>query len=157
MAWPAGVRMISAERTPTGQGARMERTMTERLAAEFIGTLALVFIASGSIVMLTTFGLMPAAIIGVAFAYGLAVAVMVSSVGHVSGGHFNPAVTIGAWITQKIKSSGALGYVVAQLAGGAAGAGLLRLSLPKKVLDTATYGTPGVVPGLSNGQAVLIG
>jgi len=65
-------------------------------------------------------------------------------------------VTIGAWITQKIKSADAFGYIFAQLAGATAGAGLLRLSLPKKVLDTAQYGTPQVVPGLSNGQAVLI-
>jgi len=134
----------------------MERTMAERLTAEFIGTLTLIFIGAGSIVMLTTFGLMPAGIIGVAFAHGIAIAVMVSAVGHVSGAHFNPAVTIGAWITQKIKSADAIGYIFAQLAGGTAGALLLRLSLPKKVLDTAQFGTPQVVPGLSNGQAVLI-
>ena len=134
----------------------MERTMAERLTAEFIGTLTLIFIGAGSIVMLNTFGLMPAGIIGVAFAHGIAIAVMVSAVGHVSGAHFNPAITIGAWITQKIKSKDAFGYIVAQLAGATGGALLLRLSLPKKVLTTASYGTPSVVPGLSNGQAVLI-
>ncbi|MFY9587846.1 MAG: MIP/aquaporin family protein [Actinomycetota bacterium] len=134
----------------------MERTMTERLAAEFVGAFALVFIGAGAVVMFTTFGLLPAGIVGVAFAFGLAIAVMVSAVGHVSGAHFNPAVTIGAWITQKIKSTDALGYIVAQLAGGAVGALLLRACLPAAVVKQAKYGVPEVVRGLSNGQGVLI-
>jgi len=134
----------------------MDRSMPERLTAEFIGTLTLIFVGAGSIVMLTTFGLLPAGILGVAFAHGIAIAVMVSALGHVSGAHFNPSVTIGAWITQKIKSTDAIAYIVAQLAGGTGGALLLRASLPKKVLEQAGYGTPAVVKGLSNGQAVLI-
>jgi aquaporin Z len=134
----------------------MERTMPERLTAEFVGALTLIFVGAGSIVMLTTFGLLPAGIVGVAFAHGIAIAVMVTAVGHISGAHFNPAVTIGAWITQKITSSDAIMYIIAQLAGGTAGALLLRASLPKKVLETAAYGVPAIVKGLSNGQAVLI-
>jgi len=134
----------------------MERTMTERLLAEFIGTLTLIFIGAGSIVAMTTFGVGSVGIIGIALAHGIAIAVMVSALGHVSGAHFNPAITIGAWITQKIKSAEAGAYIVAQLAGATAGAGLLRLSLPKLVLKQAAYGTPSVVKGLSNGQAVLI-
>ena len=134
----------------------MERTMPERLTAEFVGALTLIYIGAGSIVAMTTFGVGSVGIIGIALAHGIAIAVMVSALGHVSGAHFNPAITIGAWITQKIRSSQALGYIVAQLAGAAGGALLLRLSLPKRVLEQATYGTPAVVKGLSNGQAVLI-
>ena len=134
----------------------MDRTMPERLTAEFVGALTLIFIGAGSIVAMTTFGVGSVGIIGIALAHGIAIAVMVSSLGHVSGAHFNPAVTIGAWITQKIKSSDAIAYIVAQLAGGTAGALLLRASLPKRVVEQAAYGTPAVVKGLSNGQAVLI-
>jgi aquaporin Z len=135
----------------------MERTMTERLVAEFVGAFALVFIGAGSVVMSTTFGAdRTVALLVAAFAYGLAIAVMVSAVGHVSGAHFNPAVTIGAWITQKIKSSDALGYILAQLAGGTVGALLLRACLPSQVVKQAKYGVPEVVRGLSNGQGVLI-
>jgi len=135
----------------------MERTMPERLTAEFVGTFTLIFIGVGSIVAMTTFRAMPIGIIGVAIAHGLAIGTMVTAVGHVSGGHFNPAVTIGAWITQKIKSSHALAYIITQLAGAGAGALLLRASLPKEILEQSTYGVPTVVhPGLSNGQGVLI-
>jgi MIP family channel proteins len=134
----------------------MERTMTERLGAEFVGAFALIFVGAGSVVMFTTFGLLPAGIVGVAFAYGLTYAVMVSAVGHVSGAHFNPAVTIGAWITQKIKTNDAVGYIVAQVAGGAAGALLLRACLPAAVVKQSKYGVPNVIQGLSNGQGVLI-
>jgi MIP family channel proteins len=134
----------------------MERTMTERLTAEFVGAFAFTFVGAGSVVMATTFGFLPIGIIGIALASGIAIAVMVSAVGHVSGAHFNPAVTIGAWITQKIKSSEAILYIVAQLAGGTVGALLLRASLPKAVVNQAKYGLPEVVRGLSNGQGVLI-
>src|SRR5437870_3815684 len=109
-------------------GVRMERTMPERLTAEFVGTFTLIFIGAGSIVAMTTFGVGSVGIIGIAIAHGLAIGTMVSAVGHVSGGHFNPAVTIGAWITQKIKSSHAFAYIITQLAGASAGALVLRLS-----------------------------
>ena len=99
----------------------MERSMNQKLLAEFVGTFALVFLGAGAIIHTQGSNL-----VAIAFAYGLAVAVMVSAVGHVSGAHFNPAVTIGAWVTQKIDSKNATAYIVTQLAGGAAAAGLLR-------------------------------
>jgi len=134
----------------------MERTMAERLTAEFVGTFTLIFIGAGSIIAMQTFGVGAVGIIGIAIAHGLAIGTMVTAVGHVSGAHFNPAITIGAWITQKIKSSAAVAYIVTQLAGGTAGALMLRASLPKRVVETAAYGVPAVITGLSNGQAVLI-
>ena len=107
----------------------MERKLAQRLVVEFVGTLALVFIGVGAIISTQAGG----ALITVALAHGLAIAVMVSATGHISGGHFNPAVTIGAWVTQRIRLTDALTYVVAQLLGGAAGAGLIRLAVPRDI------------------------
>jgi aquaporin TIP len=135
----------------------MERTMPERLTAEFVGTFALIYIGAGSITLANTFGLGTVGIIGIAIAHGLAIGTMVTAVGHVSGGHFNPAVTIGAWVTQKIKSAHASAYILTQLAGASFGALMLRASLPKLVVKASKYGVPEVrQPGLSNGQGVLI-
>ncbi|MGH2728458.1 MAG: MIP family channel protein [Actinomycetota bacterium] len=136
----------------------MERTMAEKLTAEFVGAFALIFIGAGSVV---TSLLGASNLVGVALAHGLVIAVMVSAVGHVSGGHFNPAVTISAWITQKIKASDAIGYVIAQLAGGAAGAFLLKAALGASLVDNpqVDYGVPKVLTGqvsISSGKAVLI-
>ena len=58
---------------------------------------------------------------------------MISAMGHISGGHYNPAVTVRTWVTGKIDSLRAPLYIVVQLAGAAAGAGLLRLCLSKKL------------------------
>ncbi|MGH2795106.1 MAG: MIP/aquaporin family protein, partial [Actinomycetota bacterium] len=135
----------------------MERTMLEKLTAEFVGTLALIFIGGGSIVAAATGA---SNLVGIALATGLVIAVMVSSVGHVSGGHFNPAVTFAAWITQKIKANDAVLYVIAQLAGAFAGAMLLKAALGSRIVDALKYGVPEVASGgqlqISNGQAVLI-
>ena len=135
----------------------MERTMAEKLTAEFVGAFALIFVGAGSIVTEATGR---SNIVGVALAHGLVIAVMVSAVGHVSGAHFNPAVTISAWITQKIKASDAIGYIFAQLAGGAAGALMLKFALGDRIVDALRYGVPAVASesslNISNGQAVLI-
>lgn len=133
----------------------MERTMTQKLLAEFVGTFTLIFIGVGSILAA---GVSPqgTGLVTVAIAHGLAIATMVTALGHVSGAHFNPAVTIAAWVTQKIKSSDAFGYIVAQLAGGAAGAALLRGALPESLWRSAKLGTPAVGQFISNGQGVLI-
>ncbi|HEX9694907.1 MAG TPA: MIP/aquaporin family protein [Actinomycetota bacterium] len=135
----------------------MEKSMPQKLVSEFVGTLTLIFIGAGSFLAASVVP-QGAGLVTYALAYGLAVATMVSALGHVSGGHFNPAVTIGVWIAQKIKSSDAVGYIAAQLAGASAGALLLRLALPKGLWDQPqlALGTPQVVTGISNGQAVLI-
>ncbi|MGZ4104538.1 MAG: aquaporin [Actinomycetota bacterium] len=131
----------------------MERTMNQKLLAEFVGTFTVVFIAAGAIIQTQGQDL-----VAIALAYGLAIGVMVSALGHVSGGHFNPAVTIGAWVTQKIDSVGAGSYLVAQLAGGAAAAGLLRACLPSLVWkgQGINLGVPAVSSAISTGQGVLI-
>lgn len=136
----------------------MERPMTQRLVAEVVGTFTLIFIGAGSIVAASVAGLGTggAGLITVALAHGLAIAVMVSAVGHVSGGHFNPAITVGAWVTRRIETGVAIAYVAAQLAGGLLGALALRLVLPGSAWDPVVLGTPLVSPGIADWQAIAI-
>ena len=136
--------------------------MNERLqqaVAEFFGALALIFIGAGSVVVLR--GQDFAGLVGIALAHGLVLAIFISAVGHVSGGHFNPAVTIGAWVAGKIESSRAALYIVSQLAGAAGGALLLRLAIPKAVWESTKLGTPlvnasGSAFTIGSGKAVLL-
>lgn len=137
----------------------MERTMGQKLLAEFIGTLTLVFIGCGSVLLAATNPGLGGGIVQFALAYGLAIAVMVSAMGHISGGHFNPAVTIGAWVTARLDAKTASLYVLAQVAGASAGSLLLRAALPGTVWDRpgVDLATPAVTGQfVSNGQAVLI-
>ena len=134
------------------------RPLHEQLAAEFIGTFVFVFVAAGAATMaaLTGAGTLP-----VAVATGLILAIMISAMGHISGGHFNPAVTVGAWVTGKIDTVRAPLYIVVQLAGAAAGAGLLRLCLSKKIWGPGNLGATLINPqakafGFSTPKALLL-
>ena len=88
----------------------MEHDPFRRSAAEFVGAFALVFVGVAAIAN-------GAELLGVAVAHGLVIAVMASAVGHISGGHFNPAVTFAFLVTGRMAPSLALVYWVAQLAG----------------------------------------
>lgn len=123
--------------------------------AEAIGTFAFFTIGMGSVVVGTKIdqGVGPLAI---AFAHGVALAVMVSVFGRVSGGHFNPAVTIGVWVGGKIKTLQAVVYVVAQLAGAAAAGFLLRLFFTRAQWEPSHLGVPALGAGISPGQGILI-
>ena len=90
------------------------------LVAEFVGAFALCFIGIG--VIAATQG---NEILAIAFGHGLAIGLMVAAVGHISGGHFNPAVTFGMLITGRIGIGSAIGYIIAQLLGGLAAAALM--------------------------------
>jgi MIP family channel proteins len=134
------------------------KTMWEQLVAEVIGTFALVFIGAGAVVVLTPQLGGGTAILGVALAHALVLAVMVSNLGHISGAHFNPAVTIGVWVAGKIETARAGLYVVAQLVGAALGAGLLRLVLHEDLWRDTSLGLTQINRALqvTDLQAVLI-
>lgn len=135
----------------------MQKPTVEQAVAEFVGTMALVFVGAGAVAVLVP-QLGDQAIVGVALAHGLVLAIMVSNLGHISGAHFNPAVTVGVWVAGKIGTVRGLAYVAAQLLGAAAGAGLLRWALPEALWRDTTLGLPQVnaAAGVSDGKAVLI-
>src|SRR5215216_49096 len=102
-------------------------TMGKRLTAEFLGTLWLVLGGCGSAVLAASFPSVGIGLHGVSLAFGLTVLTMAYAVGHVSGGHFNPAVTVGLFTAKRIPASDVLPYIVAQVVGAIVGAGVLYL------------------------------
>jgi aquaporin Z len=97
------------------------------LAAEFTGTFWLVFGGCGSAVLAAAFPGVGIGLLGVSLAFGLTVFTMACAVGHVSGGHFNPAVTVGLWAGGRFPGKDIPGYWIAQVAGALAAAGVLAV------------------------------
>src|SRR6476620_10074563 len=108
-------------------------TLAQKLTAEAVGTAILVFIGAGSVPLtLLLTGKNPfgsAELSTISFAFAFAIFAAVYSVGHISGCHINPAVTIALWATRKVDSVTALSYILAQLVGAFIGAGLTLVIL----------------------------
>ena len=102
-------------------------SLSQRLTAEFLGTLWLVLGGCGSAVLAAAFPELGIGFLGVSLAFGLTVLTMAYAVGHVSGGHFNPAVTIGLCTARRFLARDVIPYIVAQVAGAIVAAGLLYL------------------------------
>jgi aquaporin Z len=101
--------------------------MFAKLAAEFVGTFWLVLGGCGSAVIAAGFPEVGIGLVGVSFAFGLTVLTAAYSLGPVSGGHFNPAVTIGLWAGGRFEAGQVVTYIIAQVLGGIAGAGVLYI------------------------------
>jgi len=101
--------------------------MIKKLVAEFLGTAWLVLGGCGAAVLAAAFPSLGIGFVGVSLAFGLTVLTMAYAIGHVSGCHLNPAVSVGLWAGGRFKGSELPGYVVAQVLGGIAGAGVLYL------------------------------
>lgn len=129
--------------------------LVKKLVAEFIGTFWLVFGGCGSAVLAAAFTAKAAEIsrevlfplgiglVGVSLAFGLTVLTMAYAVGHISGGHFNPAVSFGLWAAKRFPGSDLLPYILAQVLGGILGAGILYLiasGKPDFTIDPAAAG-----------------
>src|SRR5271168_3866924 len=99
--------------------------MIKKLAAEFIGTAWLVLGGCGAAVLAAAFPALGIGFVGVSLAFGLTVLTMAYAIGHVSGCHLNPAVSVGLWAGGRFKASDLPLYVIAQVLGGIAGAGIL--------------------------------
>lgn len=123
-------------------------TTFHRLAAECFGTFWLTFGGCGSAVIAAGYPSLGIGFLGVAFAFGLTVLTMAYAVGHISGGHFNPAVTVGLWSSGRFKTAEVVPYIVAQVVGAIAAAA---------VLFSIASGKPGWVSGgfASNGYGAL--
>ncbi|MDR0801095.1 aquaporin Z [Fluviicola sp.] len=99
----------------------------KKLLAEFIGTFWLVLGGCGSAVLAAGFPELGIGFVGVAIAFGLTVLTMAYAIGHISGCHLNPAVTIGLWAGGRFEAKDVLPYIISQVLGGIAGAGILYL------------------------------
>src|SRR5579863_9375113 len=99
---------------------RCTMPISKKITAEFIGTFWLVFGGCGSAVLAAAFPGTGIGFAGVALAFGLTVVTMAYAVGHISGGHFNPAVTVGLYAGGRIPAASVLPYILAQVAGGSA-------------------------------------
>ncbi|HEV8622762.1 MAG TPA: aquaporin [Actinomycetota bacterium] len=128
-------------------------TIWRAALAEFIGSFGFVFVGAGSVIVAGPYG---SGLLGVALATGFAVAVMVSVTAPISGGHVNPAVTVGVWVAGKIGSARALAYVAAQFGGGIFASLLLRFVVPLAVWKAANLGTPVLATGIGRGKGILI-
>lgn len=120
-------------------------SLGQKLFVEFTGTFALVLAGAGCICAdqyLRANGQTNVGLLAIAVASGLAMAVMVSAVGHISGGHFNPAITAGFWVTRRLGTMKALFYWIAQLLGALAAAFLLVTIIPESVWRPVALGTP---------------
>ena len=124
------------------------------LIAEFIGTFALIFIGVGAIAADSITG-GKLGLTGIALAHGLAIAVMVSATGAVSGGHLNPAVTIGLLSANKINLPNAVGYVIAQCLGALAAALVVTWCVPADVLKAIAMGTPALGAGITPSAGLI--
>ena len=122
-----------------------DRDLWTATVAEFIGPFTLVIAGVGAII--STQNLSDGGnLVAVALAHGLAIGLMVAALGHISGGHFNPAVTIAMLATGEIAITRAVSYIVAQVLGATAGAGVLTLVFP--ALGPMGRNNPGVNLGL---------
>jgi MIP family channel proteins len=134
-------------------------SLPQKLAAEFIGTFALVFVAAGSICadqFLSANGQSRAGLMGIAVAQGLAYAVMIAALGHISGGHFNPAVTIGFWVTRRLGTFRSIFYWIAQFLGALAAAYTIKSMLPDSGWSVRALGaiTPDLGGDFTRAQAI---
>lgn len=127
---------------------------TKSFLAEFIGTFALIFVGVGAIAGDYLNG-GQTGLVGIALAHGLTIAVMVSATAAVSGGHLNPAVTIGLWCARKIGIKDAVNYVAAQCLGAIAAAALIKLCVPAAALAAVGMGTPALGAGITVGMGFL--
>lgn len=133
----------------------MPPSITRSALAEAVGALALIFLGAGSIIAdQITGGKIGAT--GIAFAHGLAIATMVAAAGHVSGGHFNPAVTLGFVATRRMPVGTGITYILAQLIGASIGGLLLTAVFPEAARGAVNLGTPALGRGVSAGTGIVV-
>jgi MIP family channel proteins len=142
--------------TSARQDARTSiRSYITPVFAELVGTFVFVFIGAGSII---TNAYLHGAIglLGIALAHGLALSIVITVFGAASGGHVNPAVTLGFLVTGRIKLLVGILYIVAQLVGATLAGFLLQAIFPQATWQAAQLGTPDLAPGVSLATGILV-
>jgi aquaporin TIP len=122
-----------------------------KLIVEFIGTFALIFFGAGSIIATGGDNL-----VAIALAHGLAIGLMVMAAGHISGGVYNPSLTIGLVAARRLPPVTGATYVGAQLLGAIVAAGALKLAFDVAAVDKVKLGTPLLGAGVGVGQGLLV-
>lgn len=130
-----------------------DRAFVKAVVVEFFGPFALVFAGVGAIIQTQGSNL-----VAIALAHGLAIGLMITAVGHISGGHFNPAVTLGFLVTGRITIDRAVAYWISQILGGLAAAALLTTTYLDTLrnADGVNLGVPAVGAELSVGNALVM-
>jgi aquaporin Z len=117
-----------------------EYSLSQRMTAEFLGTLWLVLGGCGSAVLAAAFPAVGIGLLGVSLAFGLSVLTMAYAVGHISGGHFNPAVSVGLCTAGRFAGRDVLPYILSQVVGAIAGAAILYFIASGKAGFTTSAG-----------------
>ncbi|MBC9797368.1 aquaporin Z [Sinomicrobium weinanense] len=131
----------------------------KKFLAEFIGTFWLVLGGCGSAVLAAAFPELGIGLLGVALAFGLTVLTMIYGLGHISGGHFNPAVSVGLWVGGRFSAKELLPYIVAQILGGLVAAGILYVIATGNGSEIGSFAANGYgehSPGGYNMNAALV-
>ncbi|MBP5708509.1 MAG: aquaporin Z [Bacteroidales bacterium] len=129
----------------------------KKLVAEFIGTLWLVLGGCGSAVLAAAYPELGIGFVGVSIAFGLTVVTMAYAIGHISGCHLNPAVTIGLWMGGRFDSKDVFPYIVAQVLGAICGAAILYVIATGNGSDIGSFAANGYGEYSPNGYGMLAG
>ena len=129
-------------------------SLTRRLTAEALGTFGLVFVGAAVVVVNGGFPNSGIGLLGIALAHAIVLSVMVSATMTISGGHLNPAVTLGLLTTRRIDPASAGAYIAAQLAAAALAALLVKALFPPNAVREALLGVPVIASSVSLGQAI---
>jgi aquaporin Z len=128
----------------------VEQNWLKNSVVEFVGTFALIFVGAGSIIATGGQNL-----VAIALAHGLAIGLMVAAAGHISGGVYNPSLTVGLMVTRRMAVGRGAYYIVAQLVGATVAALALKVIFAPAAAAAVNLGTPAVGLGVGTAAAVL--
>jgi aquaporin TIP len=131
-------------------------SLARRLTAEAIGTFGLVFIGAAVVVVNGGFPNSGIGLLGIALAHAVVLSVMITATMTISGGHLNPAVTVGLLVTRRIDPVSAAAYIVTQLVAAIIAAFLVKLLLPLHAVQASMLGVPVIASSVTLGQAIGI-
>jgi aquaporin Z len=131
-------------------------SLARRLTAEALGTFSFVFIGAAVVVVNGGFPNSGIGLLGIALAHAVALSVMISATMTISGGHLNPAVTLGLLAARRIDLLSAAAYIITQLAAACVAALLVKLLFPPNAVRSAVLGIPVIASSVSVGQAIAL-